>query len=99
MDLKHLKEKRMAPHGKSCSADANHHHDSPEMGIQYSLYTKINKNNLECLNESVEGTGKNVFKPWEERLYPEKVRLYIHLYLHFFNFSQVFLNSVKTSKY
>lgn len=58
----------MSPHGKCCG-DGGHHHEEPgEMGIHYSLYTKINKDNLECLNEVREGSGKTVFKPWEERL-------------------------------
>ncbi|KAK9872297.1 hypothetical protein WA026_017099 [Henosepilachna vigintioctopunctata] len=60
----------MAPHGgngKCCEGDS-HSHDSAEMGIEYSLYTKINKDNLECLNEECEGSGKTIFKPWEERL-------------------------------
>ncbi|KAG5897260.1 hypothetical protein JTB14_013161 [Gonioctena quinquepunctata] len=59
----------MPPHGKCCG-DKNHHHhdDSQEMGIQYSLYGKINKENLECLNEATEGSGRTVFKPWEDRL-------------------------------
>ncbi|EFA03260.1 PITH domain-containing protein CG6153 [Tribolium castaneum] len=57
----------MAPHGRCCEGD-HQHRDTPEMGVEYSLYTKIDKNNLECLNEATEGTGKTVFKPWEERL-------------------------------
>ncbi|KAF2884795.1 hypothetical protein ILUMI_21402 [Ignelater luminosus] len=57
----------MAPHGHSCEGDKNHD-ETPEMGLQYSLYSKIDKNNLECLNEASEGSGKTVFKPWEERL-------------------------------
>lgn len=57
----------MAPHGKCCG-DSSHHHESSELGIQYSLYSKIDKNNLECLNEEREGSGKTVFKPWEDRL-------------------------------
>lgn len=52
--------------GNTCEGHA-HEHDSAEMGVEYSLYTKINKDNLKCLNESVEGSGKTIFKPWEER--------------------------------
>lgn len=64
----------MASHGHSC--DGDHDHDeTPELGLQYSLYSKIDKDNLECLNESVEGSGKTVFKPWEERLDFNTVRL------------------------
>ncbi|CAH1108996.1 unnamed protein product [Psylliodes chrysocephalus] len=39
-----------------------------EVGIHYSLFSKIDKEKLECLNESVEHAGKKVFKPWEDRL-------------------------------
>ncbi|CAG9784440.1 unnamed protein product [Diatraea saccharalis] len=51
--------------------DDHHDHDhssSEEMGIQYNLYQKIDKDNLQCLNESIEGSGKTVFKPWDKRL-------------------------------
>lgn len=68
----HLRIKKMGPHGKCCG-DSQHEHDDPEKGVQYSLYTKINLNDLECLNETVEGSGKTVFKPWEERLNRETV--------------------------
>lgn len=57
----------MVLHGKCCG-DSSHQHEDPEKGIQYSLYTKINIHDLECLNESIDGSGKTVFKPWEERL-------------------------------
>ncbi|XP_028128292.1 PITH domain-containing protein GA19395 [Diabrotica virgifera virgifera] len=56
----------MAPHGKC--GDSSHSQESDEIGIHYSLYAKIDKENLECLNEATEGSGKTVFKPWEERL-------------------------------
>ncbi|GJQ66837.1 hypothetical protein Trydic_g7869 [Trypoxylus dichotomus] len=57
----------MPSHGHSCEGD-NNHHESPETGLEYSLYAKIDKDNLECLNEAVEGSGRTIFKPWEERL-------------------------------
>lgn len=62
----------MVNHGHSCEGD--HKHDNtPEMGLQYSLYEKIDTENLECLNETNEGSGKTIFKPWEERLNFENV--------------------------
>lgn len=64
----------MAPHGKCCG-DSSHHHESEELGIEYSLYTKIDKNNVECLNEARDGSGKTVFKSWEDRLNFDNVRL------------------------
>jgi len=55
---------------------AHQHHDhggddahvGPELGVQYTLYTKIDLDNVQCLNEATEGSGKTVFKPWDERL-------------------------------
>uniref|UniRef100_T1IRT3 PITH domain-containing protein n=1 Tax=Strigamia maritima TaxID=126957 RepID=T1IRT3_STRMM len=58
-------------HGHSCVGDCDHD-DTPELGIHYSLYTKIDLDHVVCLNESEEGSGKFVFKPWEDRLNFEK---------------------------
>jgi PITH domain len=46
--------------------------DVSHPGIQYSLYEKIDLENTECLNEEIEGSGKTVFKPYEQRLDLEK---------------------------
>ena len=32
------------------------------------MYQKIDLSNMECLNESEEGGGKRVFRPWQNRL-------------------------------
>ncbi|KAK2722431.1 PITH domain-containing protein GA19395-like [Artemia franciscana] len=50
-------------HSSSCGCD---HVET--LGVEYSLYSKINMESLECLNESADGSGKLVFKPWDERL-------------------------------
>ena len=47
-----------------------------EFGIQYSLYQKIDLQNVTCLNEEVEDSGKTVFKPWTERKDRDKVKLF-----------------------
>ena len=39
-----------------------------EIKIFISLYQKIDLSNMECLNESEEGGGKRVFRPWQNRL-------------------------------
>lgn len=68
----------MSGHRHGC--DGDHDHDeTPEMGLQYSLYSKIDIDNLQCLNEAVEDSGKAIFKPWEERLNFEKVYFSIFL--------------------
>ncbi|OQV20164.1 PITH domain-containing protein 1 [Hypsibius exemplaris] len=51
--------------GGGCSHE--HSGDDVERGVQYSLFVKIDLDHMECLNESQEGAGKAVFKPWEER--------------------------------
>lgn len=53
-------------HG-SCAHEADGI-DPLEMGIQYSLFQKIDLVNLECLNELEEGSAKNVFKSFDKRL-------------------------------
>ncbi|KAL1458651.1 hypothetical protein WDU94_008782 [Cyamophila willieti] len=59
-------------HGGHCCDEAGHSHDETELGIQYSLYKHIDVENVECLNETVDGSGKKIFKPWEDRLNREK---------------------------
>ncbi|XP_028416900.1 PITH domain-containing protein 1-like [Dendronephthya gigantea] len=53
-------------HGR-CEHDHTHG-IGEEKGFEYSLYKKIDFTHLEVLNEAEEGSGKSVFKPWEERL-------------------------------
>lgn len=59
-------------------------HNEGELGVQYNLYEKIDLSNVECLNESEEGTGVKVFKPWAERLTRSDVS--IEYFLFFFIF-------------
>ncbi|XP_072936549.1 PITH domain-containing protein GA19395 isoform X1 [Epargyreus clarus] len=55
-------------HG-NCHGHCDHDHGNAEdIGIQYNLYEKIDKHNLQCLNETIDGSGKTVFKSWENRL-------------------------------
>ncbi|XP_011690667.1 PREDICTED: PITH domain-containing protein CG6153 [Wasmannia auropunctata] len=43
-------------------------HHTAELGASYSLFEKIDKDRVECLNELEEGSGIKVFKTWEDRL-------------------------------
>ncbi len=51
-----------------------------------SLYKKIDLSKVQCLNESEDGAGKTVFKPWDERFDREKVHPFtvFHLRLHMY---------------
>ena len=53
-------------HGHSCS------HEAEEVSTNFNLYLKIDTANLEVLNEAEEGSGHNIFKPWDERMNLEK---------------------------
>ena len=55
-------------------AHHHHHHHGQcdhsaggDPAVLYSLYKKIDLINLQCYNESEEGAGRTVFKPWEQR--------------------------------
>lgn len=59
-----------------CDHDCDGHsalNDTEDLGILYSLYSKIDLSKVECLNEKTESSGKTVFKPWEDRLNMEFV--------------------------
>ncbi|XP_045772875.1 PITH domain-containing protein CG6153 isoform X4 [Maniola jurtina] len=57
------------PHSHCHGHGHDHDHVNPdELGIHYNLFQKIDKDNLQCLNESIDGAGKTVFKSWDERL-------------------------------
>jgi hypothetical protein len=71
----------MAAHRHGCDGDHNHD-ETPEMGLEYSLYSKIKLEDVECLNEKREGSGRDVFKAWENRLDFEKVSLSISLFMN-----------------
>lgn len=56
-------------HHGNCGCD----HSSQEPALLYSLYQKIDIENVRCYNEHQMGAGKTIFKPWEERLDLTKV--------------------------
>lgn len=62
-------------HEGGCAHESTDSDYLKEIGIQYSLYTKIDLDNLECLNETTDGSAKFIFKPYDERLNFDKVNL------------------------
>ena len=57
-----------------------HSHDG-DPAVAYSLYQKIDMIHMQCFNESEEGAGKKVFKPWEERLDKTEVSFISHMFI------------------
>ena len=70
-------------HGHSHDCGGGHSHngieDVPdsERIAQYSLYSKIDLERVQCLNEVVDGSGKTVFKPWDQRLQKVEVLTFL----------------------
>lgn len=61
-------------HGQSCGHEHHQHgNNGSDLGALYSLYTKIDTDKVECLNEEKEESGKCVFKAWDKRFESHKV--------------------------
>ncbi|OBZ88527.1 PITH domain-containing protein 1 [Choanephora cucurbitarum] len=56
-------------HDEHCDHD---HDDLPESGEQFLLYSKIDIDNVSCLNEAEPNSGKKVIRPWNERMDNDK---------------------------
>jgi len=54
--------------GGGCCHSNDDHTDPNNLGLLYSLYSKIDINNLTTLNESEENSGRTVFRSWDDRL-------------------------------
>lgn len=65
----------------SCAHEAVDVDHALEMGIQYSLFEKIDMPNLECLNEETEGSGRLIFKAYAQRCDFERVWKFIHWFI------------------
>lgn len=57
-------------HDEHCDHE---HEDLPGSGEQALLYSRIDHDNIRCLNESEPDTGKTIVKPWDQRLNNDKV--------------------------
>lgn len=55
-------------HGHGCSHQASNSDLSAETGIEHSLYDKILIDDVVVLNEETNDSGKNIIKPYVERL-------------------------------
>lgn len=71
-------------HGHSHSCGCEGEHEPSERGFEYGLYSRIDLDKLQCLNESRDGDGKLVFKPWDRRNERDKVMVSPPVYLSCF---------------
>lgn len=63
----------MSHSSHGCSGHHHHHHEQQDPAVLWSLYKKIDLYKVQCMNEREDGSGKEVFKPWEQRLDRNKV--------------------------
>lgn len=52
-------------HDEHCDHD---HDDLPGSGDQFSLYPRIDLDNVRCLNELEPDSGKKIIRPWHDRM-------------------------------
>jgi len=57
-------------HGKNCGCSEEPTIEN--IGIYYNLFSKIEMENLECLNEKLENSARQIFRPWDQRLVKDK---------------------------
>ncbi len=72
--MSHCRDEHDHSHDGHDHHDHDHDHDGPDRGTEDSLYSRIDRDNVRCLNESKPNSGKNVIKPWNERDDTSKVR-------------------------
>lgn len=59
----------MGDHNHShCEGCCDHSSSAVDLGVSYSLFSKIDMDKVQCLNEAQDDSVKSVFKPWSERL-------------------------------
>ena len=77
-------------HGPNDASDAEN-----LRGQEFNLYLKIDMDTLTCLNEEEDGSGKTVFRAFEQRLDRDKVRLFFALCLFSLSFCFILIKNVE----
>jgi hypothetical protein len=62
------------PFEHNCNkANCDHQPSSEDIVSESNLLSKIDLENLQCLNEEIDGSCKKVFRSWDDRLNREHV--------------------------
>lgn len=59
------------PH--NCNKACCDHQSTNDQSEEWNLNSKIDLNNVQCLNEQVDGSCKKIFRHWDDRLNREYV--------------------------
>lgn len=63
------------PFEHNCNkATCDHQPTAEETADQWMLNSKIDLDNVQCLNEESDGSAKKIFRSWDERLSKEHVK-------------------------
>ncbi|KAI9355313.1 galactose-binding domain-like protein [Zopfochytrium polystomum] len=65
--MSHCHDEHRHSHGHGHGHEDHDHEDGPDRGLDQSLFKVINVDLIRTLNESVDGAGKKIFKPWGDR--------------------------------
>lgn len=52
----------------NCNKAVCDHESANDYREEWSLNSRIDTENLQCLNERVDGSCKKIFRPWDDRL-------------------------------
>lgn len=83
----------MAHHHHGAGGCEHSHTHEGDPAVAYSLYQKIDVIHVQCFNESEEGAGKKVFKPWEERLDKSEVIFIWQLRMQPYNRAYLYISN------
>ena len=65
------------PFEHNCTHSTCDHEPAGDDGSEWNLNSRIDLQNLQCLNEEVDGSCKKVFRSWDERLSREHVIIFV----------------------
>lgn len=61
------------PFEHNCNHATCDHEPTADDGSEFNLNTRIDLENLQCLNEETDGSCKKIFRSWDDRLDRENV--------------------------
>jgi hypothetical protein len=68
-------------HDHDHDGSAHSHSPPPDLIPGDSLYSKIQLERVQCLNERIDGMAQSIIKPWDQRLDTEKVSVFLKMFI------------------
>ena len=62
------------PFEHNCNkSTCDHQSAASDDSAEWNLFHKIDLDNLQCLNEEIDGSCRKIFRPWDDRLNKDNV--------------------------